>query len=327
MSWQRPCWMTPALAGVFLCVVLLLGGCATPQAGRLEQDWPKDLPTHTELTAVPFFPQEDYECGPAALAMAAHVAGVKVLPEKWVDQVYLPGRKGALQLEMLAASRRHGLLAYALAPKLQAVLREVAAGNPVVVFQNLSLPVYPVWHYAVVIGFDRNANTLVLHSGRTERLKMSLFTFERTWARGQYWSMVALPPTRLPATAEPQAYAASVAALERVDPRAAQAAYATALQAWPKLRAAMLGAGNTAYALNELDSATRAYQAATAAYPDFADAWNNLAQVLLDQGKIADAAAAVEHAVTLGGLRLPHYLELQQKIGLLARRLSGSATR
>ena len=87
------------------------------------------------------------------------------------------------QLEMLAAGRRQGLLAYPLAPRLEAVLREVAAGHPVIVFQNLSLPIYPVWHYAVVIGF------------------------ERTWARGQHWSMVLLLPSQLPVTAQPDTHA------------------------------------------------------------------------------------------------------------------------
>jgi hypothetical protein len=33
-----------------------------------------------------------------------------------VPQVYLPARKGSLQVEMLAAARRHGLVSYQLAP-------------------------------------------------------------------------------------------------------------------------------------------------------------------------------------------------------------------
>lgn len=310
------CFRAPALAGVFLCAVLVLAGCATPQVAGLEQRWPDDLPARSELTNVPFYPQEDYECGPAALAMAAHAAGVRVLPGRLVEQVYLPGRKGSLQLEMLAATRRQGLLAYPLAPRLEALLREVAGGHPAIVFQNLSLPVYPVWHYAVVIGFDRERNTLLLHSGLTERMEMSLFTFERTWARGDYWSMVAVDPARLPVTAEPEAHAAAAATLERVDPRAAQAAYTRALQAWPTHRAALLGAGNTAYALGQLDRAVSAYQTATRLHPDFADAWNNLAQALLDQGQAREASEAIVHAVALGGLRLPRYLELQQKINI-----------
>jgi tetratricopeptide (TPR) repeat protein len=305
---------TPALAGVFVVVVALLGGCATAQMENLGSRWPVDLPTRVELTEIPFFPQEEYECGPAALAMVAGAAGIEVSPESLVDQVYLPGRKGSLQQEMMAATRRQGLVAYPLRPQIESIMREVAQGNPVVVFQNLAFSVYPVWHYAVVIGYDRDRNMLLLHSGRTERMEMSLFAFERTWARGNYWSMVALSPTRLPVTAEPDVYVVAVAALERTSPRASQSAYATALKAWPEDRAALLGAGNAAYALGEFENAIKAYRQATDQHADFADAWNNLAQVLLEQGRREEASKAVSHAVALGGPRLAQYLELQQTI-------------
>ncbi len=282
----------PAPAGVLHWVMLVtvlvlsLSGCATPQLTQLQNSWPTDLPAQVELKHVPFYAQEDFECGPASLAMAATAAGVTLRPEQLVDQVYLPGRKGSLQLEMLAAGRRQGLLAYPLTPHLENVLREVAAGHPVIVFQNLSLPIYPIWHYAVVIGFERERQTLLLHSGRTEFLEMSLATFEHTWARGQHWSMVLLPPATLPATAQPDAHATAAAALERVHPQAALAAYTRALQAWPTQRAALLGRGNAAYALSQLDQAAQAYRHATAVQPDFAaknsytwDAGNRLIQI------------------------------------------------
>ncbi len=305
---------TPALAGVFALVALLLGGCATPQMATLDAHWPADLIARVELGNVPFFPQEDYECGPAALAMVASAAGVAVTPEALVEQVYLPGRKGSLQLEMLASTRRHGLLAYPLNPRLDALMREVAAGHPVLVFQNLAFPFYPVWHYAVVTGFDRDRNLLLLHSGRTQRMEMSLYTFERTWARAQYWSMVALPPGQLPATAEPQSYAVAVAALERVDPAAAQTAYSAALRVWPDDRALLLGAGNTAYALGQTAAAVNAYRAAVHRHADFAEAWNNLAQVLLEQGQRQEASQAIARAVALGGAHLPKLRALQLEI-------------
>ena len=306
---------TPALAGVFALVVAMLGGCATAQIENLASHWPANLPAQVELTGVPFFPQNDYECGPAALAMVAGAAGIEVSPESLVEQVYLPGRKGSLQQEMMAATRRQGLVAYPLSPQIESILREVAAGNPVLVFQNLAFSVYPVWHYAVVIGYDRDRNVLLLHSGRTERMEISLFAFERTWARGNYWSMVALSPTRLPVTAESDVYGVAVAALERTSPRAAQSAYATALKAWPADRPALLGAGNAAYALGEYENAIKAYRHAADQHADFADAWNNLAQVLLEQGRRDEASKAVSRAVALGGPRLAQYLELQQTIG------------
>jgi tetratricopeptide (TPR) repeat protein len=306
-------WRAPAIAGALVFFTVLLTGCATPQMTALDR-WPASLPGSAQINNVPFYPQDDYQCGPAALAMAANAAGLQLTPDELVDQVYLPGRKGSLQIEMLATGRRHGLLTYRIKPNMEALLREVAAGNPVIVLQNLSFSFAPVWHYAVVIGFDRARNTLTLHSGLTERMEMSLFTFERTWARGNHWAMLTLPPTRLPATAEPESYAASAAALERNAPRAAQAAYATALQTWPTHRALWLGAGNTAYMLGQLDAALYAYQKLVSLHPGFADAWNNLAQALLDQGKIPEAAAAISQAIALGGGRLPRYLDLQKQI-------------
>ncbi len=314
MNNSRPISRAPVLTGVFLWV-LLCAGCATPQISALSSQWPADLPAQVELSKVAFFPQEEFECGPAALAMVADAAGVHVKPEALVEQVYVPARKGSLQAEMLAAARRQGLLAYPLAPSVRSLLREVAAGHPVLVLQNLAFSFYPVWHYAVVIGYDRERNLLLLRSGRTERLEISLFTFERTWARAQYWSMLALPPERLPASADSATYIAAVAALERVDPRAARGAYASALRAWPGDRSAMLGVGNTAYALGQLEAAVKAYRKAVLRHPDFADAWNNLAQALLETGRRSQAAQAVARAVALGGEHLQRYRQLQLEIG------------
>lgn len=309
------CSRTPALAGVFVCALLWLTGCATPpQWQRLGADWPADVPPRVELRQVPFHPQDDYECGPASLAMAAGAAGLPLTPAQLVEQVYLPGRQGSLQQEMLAATRRQGLLAFPLDGRLESVLRELTAGHPVIVFQNLSLPLYPVWHYAVMIGFDRGQETVLLHSGRTERLEMSIATFERTWARGTHWAMVALRPTELPASVTPDRHAAAVAALERVRPAAAMAAYARGLQSWPDHRSSLLGLGNAAYAQGLLTQAAASYREAVRRHPDFADAWNNLAQVLFEQGQREEARRAIEQALVLGGSRRQRYLELHEKI-------------
>jgi len=307
-------------AGILaLCAALWLTGCATPQMSQLQQDFPvtasaPSLPVMAALDGVPFFPQDDYQCGPAALAMLAQHAGLVVRPDELTAQVYVPGRQGAFTVEMLAAARRQALVAYPLRPRVEDVLREVAGGNSVLVFQNLSLPVYPVWHYAVVIGFDRERNTVTLHSGVTERLQMSLFTFERTWARGGNWAMVALPPTRLPATALPDSFMVAAAALERVQVAAAETAYATALQAWPGQRAALLGWGNTAYALGRNDEAAQRFASAAREHADFADAWNNLAQVRLEQGRLKEAADAIAQAVLIGGVRAESYRSLQAQV-------------
>ena len=94
---------------------------------------PENLPASRELTAVPFFPQEKYQCGPAALAMAISWSGLPVRPEDLVEQVYTPSRKGSLQVAMIAAVRRHGRLAYEISD-LESLFPEIAAGYPVIMF-------------------------------------------------------------------------------------------------------------------------------------------------------------------------------------------------
>lgn len=297
----------PACAGVLLWMILMLAGCATPQVAQLVSHPPAALPARVELDSVPFYPQEQYQCGPASLAMALVHAGVRATPEALVDQVYLPAREGSLQAEMLAAARRHGLVAYQLAPRLEDVLREAAAGTPVIVLQNLMFDFLPRWHYAVVVGYDLRREEIILRSGTTARLAMSLINFERTWARGGYWAMVALPPGRLPASAREEAYVGAAVALERASPEAARLAYATALERWPHNLIARIGAGNAAYTMQDYAAAEAAYRQAVRDYPQAADAWNNLAQTLLRLGRREEALDAAQRAVALGGPRLARY--------------------
>lgn len=305
---------TPAAAGVFVSALVLLAGCAAPQVAGLLAQPPAGLPVAAEIASVPFHPQEDYQCGPASLAALLQHAGREATPAALVAQVYVPARRGSLQAEMLAATRRHGLVAYEIAPRLEALLREVAAGTPVLVLQNLALDWAPQWHYAVAIGYDLEARELVLRSGLTRRQVMRLDTFERTWARSNHWAMVALAPERLPQTATELPYLAAVAALERVAPAAARRGYETALARWPDSAAAQIGLGNARYALRDLAGAAAAYLRATQRHPAAADAWNNLAQALVELGSRDEALAAARRAVALGGPRLATYRETLEHI-------------
>jgi hypothetical protein len=304
---------TPALAGVFVSA-LLLAGCATPpQTAALRAAPPPALaPSHRLV--VPFIAQDDYQCGPASLAMVLRATGAAVTPDVLKEQVYLPAREGSLQPEMLASARRNGRLAVTLPPRLEAVLTEVAAGTPVIVLQNLALPIAPVWHYAVVIGYDLARGEIVLHSGLTESQRLTFDVFERTWARSGHWAMAATPPDRLPRTPAEDMLVAAIAALERVDTAAARRAYRAMLERAPALYAAWMGFGNSAYMLGDAAEAAEAFAKATRLRPQAADAWNNLALAHLAGGRITEARGAVQRAIDLGGPRLDRYRDTLSRI-------------
>jgi len=290
-------------AGVFVCASLL-GGCASlffPQAASLRDARPADLPASAELKDVPFFPQTEYQCGPAALATVLAHAKVKVTPEELVEQVYVPARKGSLQVEMLAAARRHGLVSYQLAPRFEDLLREIAAGTPVIVLQNLGVWPFDIWHYAVAVGYDLEESDVMLRSGEKQRQVLPTGVHELVWKKSDYWAMVAVPPDRIPATAEESRWLASIAALERANARAARIAYATFLKRWPENVNASVGLANTYHAAGELKEAEKVLRSALARQPDSVVVLNNLAQTLSDEGRNTEALALVERAVALGG--------------------------
>jgi tetratricopeptide (TPR) repeat protein len=282
-----------------------LSGCSfiAPQTYALKEKRPVDLPARVELTQVPFYPQDDYFCGPSALAMAVTAAGIKVEPEDLVDQVYLPGRKGSLQVEMLAAARRRGLIAYELAPKVEDLLRELAAGTPAIVLENYGpFRWFPIWHYSVVVGYDLDRLEVIRRSGKRPRLPTPLPVFEKIWREENYWAMLVLPPERVPVSATETRYAAAVVALEQSGHlKNALIAYNALLERWPESLAGQMGRGNVAYALHDLAMSEIAFRQAARDHPDSAPAFNNLANVLADRNELSDALAAAEKAVALGG--------------------------
>ena len=264
-------------------------------------DLPDQLPTAMELDAVPFYPQEAYQCGPATLAMALTWSGETVTPEELKDQVYTPSRKGSLQIAMVSATRRHGRIAYEIDDP-ESLLVEIAAGQPLIVLQNLGLSWLPVWHYAVVIGYNVSDQRVILRSGATRRKVMPYYLFAETWAKSDYWGLLVLEPDQMPVLAEENKYLAAVLGLEKSRQyRGAATGYQTALKRWPQSLTAQMGLGNSYYNLGELRGAELAFRKAAERHPRSAAAFNNLAQVLFEQGRRQEALAAAQKAVALGG--------------------------
>lgn len=280
---------------------LLVAGCAA--TGRPVSDFSSEP---VELTATPFFPQERFQCGPAALATLLVESGVEVTPDELVDEVYLPGREGSLQAELVAATRRHGRLPYVLLPEQEALAAEVAAGRPVLVLQNLGVSLFPGWHYAVVVGMDPGEDTFVLRSGIERRRVTDRSVFLRTWSRGDNWALVALEAGELPATDDPAGYLRAVAAAEGTGhlPLAA-AGYRAALSRWPGNRLARLGLANVALTRGELKQAEARYRMLLADQPDDLVAMNNLAETLARAGRVEEARQLIAQALASAGAGHP----------------------
>jgi hypothetical protein len=260
---------------------------------------------------VPFFPQERYQCGPAALATMLASQDISVTPDELVPQVYLPEREGSLKVELVAAARQYGMLVYPLESHLADILTEIDAGHPVLVMQNLGFEWFAQWHFAVVTGYDPAAEELILHTGTRRANRQSVSVFYRTWDRAGQWSAVILPPGDLPATAQPLPYLEAAEDLEVTgQSEAAFASYQVAAKRWPDQPAAPLGMGNIAFAGQEWMQAVKYYEAAIKSSPGLGPGWNNLAHALAWAGCPQQAVGALACANQLTPNRYPSDLPI-----------------
>jgi hypothetical protein len=293
----------PVRAVLATAAALVIAGCAA-RGPVLAPVTASAGPAQVELETTPFFPQERYQCGPAALATVLSAAGAEVTADSLVPEVYLPGRQGSLQPELVAATRRHERVPYVLPPTLDALLATLDGGWPVLVLQKLGAGPLPGWHYAVVVGYDASSDQFVLRSGTERRKEMSAAHFLATWDRAERWALVALPPGTLPPAPDFARYMEAAAGLEavgRLD--AAGLAYEAAARAWPGESLPQIALANLAYARGDLAAAERGFHAAVRLNPRDAAARNNRAEVLRALGchTLARREIEVARALAAGG--------------------------
>jgi tetratricopeptide (TPR) repeat protein len=278
-----------------LALFFLISGCASipPQIRALPPGG-----SSIELRDTPFYAQQDYQCGPAALTTVLAASGANVSLEGIVSKVYLPGREGSLQVEMLAATRTSARLPYIIDGRLGAIHDELEAGRAIVVLQNLGVAVYPVWHYAVVVGIDDQNSVVILRSGAERRHETRINTFLRTWRRSNYWGMVVLEPGELPSNVDRSRYLSAVAALEGAGQiEAARLAWSAAIEVWPGDLTAGFGLANVLAAQGDFSAAVSTYSELLAQYPDLVVARNNLALALARLGQFDAAEREIERAL------------------------------
>jgi len=325
--------LTPARVGCrsvsALSVALaafLLNACSINPPLNLSEMYPGQ--PRIQLSSVPFYPQEAYQCGPAALAGVLGAAGVDIAPSNLAPQVFLPGRQGSLQLELMGASRRANRIPYIIDGAPGSLFAQLQAGRPVLVLQNLQTRDFPVWHFAVLVGFDAQSNRVYLNSGSKRGLELSAPSFLRTWDWAGRWAMVVLRPGEMPEDVALSPYLDAVATFEEVvGGVASEPAWEAAVRQWPLDGRPYLALGNLAYTRGDLRLAMHYYGRGLALSPGDPALGNNLASVLGEMGCPEEGRARLEPILEALPAGSNWELAMQGTLAelLAQRQLSGAA--
>ncbi len=259
-------------------LTLQIAACASP-ARQTEQllSGPPGVPPAHVLTGIPLIKHEAGYCGPAALTIAMQAAGKEVTAADLAAQVITPGGAGSLQMDMISAVRRNGMMAVAV-ENLNQLVEEVASGRPVLVFQNLGLSWLPRWHYADVVGYDLPRQEIIMHSGNEAYRREPLRYFERSWGLADFWALVIIKPGEVAQSADELAHLKAALGLEQAKMLSEAAfAYDGILRRWPESLGALVGRANIAYQKTEYQTAVNLLRVASKAHPDSIIARHNLA--------------------------------------------------
>ena len=137
---------------------------------------------------VPFFPQEDYQCGPAALASVLNYWGVAVAPQEVARAIYSESARGTLNIDMVLYAQSRGLEAFQYSGGWDDLRKRIDAGYPLIVLVDYGFSVVQVNHFMVVIGY--NEGNVVANSGRNERKVIPYHDFMKAWEKTKFWTLL-----------------------------------------------------------------------------------------------------------------------------------------
>jgi len=183
---------------------LLLAACAGPSAEAVRAAVAA-APAAGTILPVPYFPQEEYRCGPAALASVLAFWGLPADPAAVAEAIYLPRLKGTLSLDLLLYAERQGLRATLLPPDAEALKAALRAGRPVIALLNVGSRLLPTWHYVVLVGYADGPRAFLAHDGRYRERVFPYDDFAWRWQDAGRWALLLEPPPGRPAGGAPPA--------------------------------------------------------------------------------------------------------------------------
>lgn len=176
----RQIWSACLPSFLFFCLIALLISCAGPesvieyQSGQI-------------IDGVPFFPQEEYQCGPASLAGVLGYLGMDITPDEISKDIFSKSAKGTLNIDMIIYPQKKGFVSEQYSGNMEDLREKIDSGYPLIVFVDYGFWVMQENHFMVVVGY--NEYGIIANSGKDRHKFISTEDFIKTWERTKFWTL------------------------------------------------------------------------------------------------------------------------------------------
>lgn len=140
------------------------------------------------ITQIPFFPQVDYQCGPASLAAVLTYRGATVTPAGIAAEIFSRSAKGTLDMDMVFYAEGKGLKVKRYQGTPEDIRRNIDSGNPLIVLIDYGFWVYEKGHYQVIVGY--NDRGFIVNSGQDRELFVSEAEFLKAWKKANFLTLL-----------------------------------------------------------------------------------------------------------------------------------------
>jgi predicted double-glycine peptidase len=144
------------------------------------------------ISDVPFFPQEDYQCGPASLASVLTYWGIHNAPDEIGREIFSKSARGTLTIDMMLYTQKKGLYVEQFKGTMEALRNSVDSGNPLIVLVDYGISVFQKNHFMVVTGY--NDHGVIVHSGQSQNKFLPEKDFMAAWKKTAYWTLLIKKP-------------------------------------------------------------------------------------------------------------------------------------
>ena len=172
---------------IFFALIFICSACATMHP----------LPDNAQFIDVPFFKQDDYQCGPSALATVINYWYGKTQSNKYVPheeiikEIYSPTAGGTFTIDLELYARRLGFSVQQYSGNIDDLRAAVDKGVPPVILVDYGLLIYEVNHFMVVTGYTEKG--IILNTGKERNKIIFNEDLSEIWGKTGFWTLVIEP--------------------------------------------------------------------------------------------------------------------------------------